>query len=560
MDHHNSINSGSYTDVGTSRPKPMKLQNKMILLIVGLLLLVATIGGIFSLHIISSILEEQIGSRALKVSQTVAKIPQVQEDLLRDDYSRSSLQQIIEPIRRETGAQFIVIGDKNGVRYTHPVPERLGKKMVGGDNHRALAQGLSYISKATGTLGPSIRGKVPVFSDTGAIIGIVSVGYLMEDVKAIIRSYQLRIISAITAAILLGVGLTIKITGNLKKAIFGLEPEEIGTLLKEKTATLEAVREGIMAVDAKGRITTINQAAFDTLNIRHDPDIIGKQVQEVFPETRMLEVLETGESQLDKILNLDEKEIIVNRLPIIMGDRVTGVVSSFRDKSELDTMAKKLYQVQKYSEMLRAQTHEYSNKLHTISGLIQIGASQEAIDLIGSETSGYQKLITSLMTIVPDPVLAGTILGKYNKARELKIEMIVDPDSSMSDIPVQIKRQGLVTIIGNILDNSFEAVYRPEAVGKKVRLSMTDLGNDLIFEFDDSGPGIDRDMWQKIFGKGYTTKPEEGHGMGLYLVEKAIIRMGGNISVGTSELGGTAFTVIIPKSEKADENDYHTDC
>lgn len=560
MDHHNNITSGTATDSGKSRPKPMKLQNKMILLIVGLLLLVATVGGIFSLHIISSILEDQIGSRALKVSQTVAKIPQVREDLQKDDYTLSGLQEIIEPIRKETGAQFIVIGDKNGVRYTHPVTERLGKKMVGGDNHRALENGLSYISKATGTLGPSIRGKVPVFSDKGEIIGIVSVGYLMEDVKAIIRSYQLRIISAITAAILLGVGLTIKITGNLKKAIFGLEPEEIGTLLKEKTATLEAVREGIMAVDAKGCITTINQAAFDTLKIRHDPDIIGKQVRDVFPETRMLEVLETGESQLDKILNLDEKEIIVNRLPIIMGNRVTGVVSSFRDKSELDAMARKLYQVQKYSEMLRAQTHEYSNKLHTISGLIQIGASQEAIDLIGSETSGYQKLITSLMTIVPDPVLAGTILGKYNKARELKIEMIVDPDSSMRDIPAHIKRQSLVTIVGNILDNSFDAVNKPEAVGKKVRLSMTDLGNDLIFEFDDSGPGIEQEMWQEIFIKGYTTKQEEGHGMGLYLVEKAIIRMGGNISVGNSELGGTAFTVIIPKSEKADEDNYNIYC
>ncbi len=140
----------------------------------------------------------------------------------------------------------------------------------------------------------------------------------------------------------------------------------------------------------------------------------------------------------------------------------------------------------------------------------------------------------------------------------MKIEMSVDPDSSMHDIPSAIKRTNLVTIIGNILDNGFEAVLSQKSKEKKVRLSMTDLGNDLVFEFDDSGPGIDPEMSQKIFTKGYTTKENEGHGMGLYLVEKAINRMSGSVSIGQSEFGGAAFTVIIPKSGKQDDNDHHT--
>ncbi len=525
----------------------MKLQSKMILLILGLLLFVMVAGGIFSLNQISTILENQIGRRALKVSQTVALIPEIKKALELGDSSTRRVQEIAEKIRKETGAQFIVVGDKDGRRYSHPVVERIGQLMVGGDNDRALKQKQSYISKATGTLGKSIRGKVPIFNDRREVIGVVSVGYLMEDVNSLIRQHHLRILSVLTVVILLGIAITIKITSDLKNAIFGLEPEEIATLLQERTATLEAIREGIMAVDSEGRITVVNHAAFHTLGIDPDPDIVGKHVKEVIPESRMLDVLETGESQLDKILNLDEKEIIVNRIPIIIKKKVTGVVSSFRDKSELDILAKKLSQVQEYSEMLRAQTHEYSNKLHTISGLIQIGAYQEAIELIGSETSGYQNLINSLMTIVPDPVIAGSILGKYNKARELKIEMIVDPDSSMRDIPKSIKRENLVTVIGNILDNGFEAVISENVAKKMVRLSMTDLGNDLIFEFDDSGKGLHPDLWRKIFVKGYSTKETEGHGMGLYLVEKTVQRMGGSINVGQSDLGGTAFTVIIPR-------------
>lgn len=530
-----------------NQAQPMKLQTKMILLILALLLFVALVGGTFSLRLISSILENQISRRALKVSQTVALIPEIRQDLELGRLEDSRIQVLAEKIRKETGAQFIVVGDSEGRRYSHPVPERLGQLMVGGDNRMALKEGKSYISKATGTLGPSIRGKVPVFNQQGAVIGIVSVGYLVENINTIIRGYHLKILSVLTAVILFGIAITIKITNDFKNAIFGLEPREIATLLQERTATLEAIREGIMAVDGDGRITIVNQAAFDTLGLQPDPAIVGKPVKEVFPETRILEVLRSGKSQLDKVLTLDDKEIIVNRIPIITKGRVTGVVSSFRDKDELDILAKKLSQVQQYSEMLRVQTHEYSNKLHTISGLMQIGAHQEAIELIGSETSGYQKLINSLMSIVPDPVLAGTILGKYNRAKELKIELVVEPESSMSDIPPAIQRENLVTILGNILDNAFEAVVERAPGRRTVKLSMTDLGNDLIFEIDDSGHGLDPQLWSTIFDKGYTTKKDTGHGMGLYLVEKTIARMGGTVSTGASELGGAAFTVIIPK-------------
>lgn len=525
----------------------MKLQTKMSLLIVALLVFIVVVGGSFSLRLISSILEDQIGRRALRVSQAVAQIPQISEDLERGILEKSRIQEIAENIRKETDAQFIVVGDKKGRRYSHPVAERLGKYMVGGDNAMALEEGKSYISKATGTLGPSIRGKVPVLNQQGEIVGIVSVGYLLENINNTIRGYHLRILMVLAMIILVGIAITIRITNDFKKAIFGLEPKEIAALLQEKTATLEAIREGIMAIDGEGNITTVNQAAFDTIGLKPVQDAVGRPVKEIFPETRMLEVLKSGKSQLDKVINYEGREIIVNRIPIIHQGKVAGVVSSFRDKNELDILAKKLSQVQEYSEMLRAQTHEYSNKLHTISGLIQIGAYQEAIDLIGSEASGYQELINSLMSIVSDPIIAGTILGKYNKAKELKVELSIDPDSSMRDIPASLKRETLVTIIGNILDNGFEAVLDQPSGKRLVKLSMTDLGNDLIFDIDDSGRGLPQELWSRIFIKGYTTKKEEGHGMGLYLVEKAITRMGGTISVGSSELGGLAFTVILPK-------------
>ncbi len=531
-----------------SAVKPKKLQTKMILLILGLICCIVSVGGVISLNLISSILEEQMGSRALKVSQAVSLIPNIRIDLQRGSIEHSSIQTIVEKIRHATGAQFIVVGDKEGKRYSHPVPERIGKFMVGGDNSMALDEGKSYISKATGTLGPSIRGKVPVFNKEGDIIGIVSVGYLVQNVNSLIRGYHIKIIAFLTAVVLFGIAVTLKITDEFKKAIFGLEPGEIAALLQERTTTLETIREGVVAVDGNGRITTVNQAAFDTLGLDNTQDVIGKPVIDIIPQTRILDVLHTGVSQLDRELLVGDKEIIVNRIPMINNGKITGVVSSFRNKDELDILAKKLTQIKKYSEMLRVQTHEYSNKLYTISGLIQIGAHQEAVDLIGSETSGYQELISSLMDIVPDPILAGTILGKYNKAKELKVDFSIDPDSSMVDVPEEIKRDRLVSIIGNILDNSLEAALSRKESQRLVKLSMTDLGNDLIFEFDDSGKGIQAADRDKIFSKGFSTKNKQGHGMGLFLVEKALKRLLGSITIGSSELGGAAFTVIIPKN------------
>jgi sensor histidine kinase regulating citrate/malate metabolism len=85
------------------------------------------------------------------------------------------------------------VGDYEGKRYSHPVTERIGKHMVGGDNERALAQGLPYVSIAVGTLGPSLRGKVPIFSANDEIIGVVSVGYLIETVQDVIQPYQQRL-------------------------------------------------------------------------------------------------------------------------------------------------------------------------------------------------------------------------------------------------------------------------------------------------------------------------------------------------------------------------------
>ncbi len=272
-----------------NRIRPRKLKTKLIIFILALVVFQVVIIGVVSINTISDITEEQIGKRALKVSQAVSLIPEIREQLLLDD-PNAQIQTIAESIRKTTGALFIVVGDHEGRRYSHPVKERLGKFMVGGDNKPALEDGKSYISKAVGTLGPSIRGKVPIFDKKGKIIGIVSVGYLLEDLRSVIIRYQFKVLLFIPLLLLAGTIAAIVIANRFKKAILGLEPDEIAHLLQERTATLETVREGIIAIDSQGLVTTINKTAFETIGLDPDKKVTGKPIKEFLPQTEMMDL------------------------------------------------------------------------------------------------------------------------------------------------------------------------------------------------------------------------------------------------------------------------------
>lgn len=157
---------------------------------------------------------------------------------------------------------------------------------------------------------------------------------------------------------------------------------------------------------------------------------------------------------------LKGRQMIVNRLPVRQGRDIIGVVASFRLRDELDLVSRQLTRIQQYADTLRSQTHEYSNKLHTIAELIQINAHDEALALIGSEVSDHQALIHLLLEAVPDPVLAGCLLGKYNRAREMGLKLLIDPDSQMVDVPPTMPRDQLVSVLGNLIGNALEASGR----------------------------------------------------------------------------------------------------
>ncbi len=535
-----------------------KLKTRMVLILGVVGLLQTGLIGLFAVHHLSQSLEEQIGQRALHVAQSVALMPQIVTAV--EEVDSDTLQPIALALADTIEARYVVIGDRYAKRLAHPNAAMIGLSMEDDDDDDAtptLIHGRSVLTKAQGSLGLTMRARAPIFDSVGeTVIGIVSVGYLLDDVTELIDRYRLTLLVVILLTFLSSVLIAVWFANHFKRAIFGLEPEQIARLFEERNATLESVREGIVAINTESKITTINRAAIKTLELPDNAYLIGEPIQSILPDSAMQEVLASGKAQIDHEVWINNLNLIVNRVPIMDGDKVTGVVSSFRRKDELAQVSKRLTRIQQYADTLRSQSHEYSNKLHTIAGLIQIGASEQALAIIGQETQGHQNLIKLLLDAVPDPVLAGCLLGKYNRAREMGMELVIDPESQMVDIPPSLPREQLVSIVGNLIDNALEATLAYRSVTEstyksgEVRLSMTDLGDDLIFEFEDQGKGVESAEQERIFEKGVSSKDNEGHGLGLYLVRSILDNLDGTITVEALQPQGSRFTVYIPKGRR----------
>lgn len=495
--------------------------------------------------------EENRGMMALGLSKTISFIPTIATAFETNDPS-ATIQPIAEKIRKETGAEFVVIGDKNGTRYSHPEQSMIGKKMKGGDSERALQNGEYYVSKSKGSLGQSIRGKSPIFNQKGEIIGIVSVGFLLEDVHQQIMKNIGKVLYVSLIALFISVIGSILLGRNIRKDTMGLEPYEIARLYKEKNAILHAVKEGILAIDQEGYITSMNQPAKSLLNIHGS--VRHLKVDGLFPTKYLDEVLETGIPQIDKEIIWNNKTVIVSCTPLFDENKNSGVVASFRDKTEITQMVNTISEVKSYSEDLRAQTHEFTNKLYVLLGLLQLGEYKQAIEMIQTETQTAQIQNSVVFNQIKDKKTQAILLGKLGKASEKKIKFEISSDSYLDPLPPHIKLSNLMIILGNLIDNAFDAVYDVESGA--VKFSTTDIGSDIIFEVSDNGKGISAKEIPLLFQKGFTTKEgSELRGFGLSNAEEAVLGMNGMIEVQSAPDSGTVFTVYLPKNPPEEEKE-----
>ncbi len=525
----------------------MSLQKRIIIygaLFISAIMVLA--GGLFYITI-SGAIEEQVGQRALNIAITSASRPDIIAGFSSPDPA-TVIQPIAEKIRSQTDAEYVVIGNTESIRYSHPIASRLGKKMVGDDNEKALQDGVAYISEATGSLGPALRGKAPIFDQNGVIIGVISVGFLKTNMAGTFHAYLDSISSIVLAAAVIGTLGSMLLARSIKRTLFGLEPSEIANLYHERNAVIESVREGIIMVNKSGIITMANASAYDMLALPANLSLLGTPIDEILPNTMLPQVLETGESQYDRPMTIRGKKTIVNRIPISFNEEIVGAVSSFRLQSDIEGLRSELSQVTQYAEALRAQTHEHQNILYTISGLIQLNSYEEAMQMIHHETEQQQSLVHFVTQRLQEPFLGGLVIGLFNRARELKVKLLLDEESYLKQLPPDIDKSLFVSILGNLTINAFEAIEHLPEVERSVRLLIVDNGSEILLEVEDSGPGLNPELMPRLFKERVSTKRGSDRGYGMIKVYESVHEMHGEIAIEAGDLGGSLFIISI-KSE-----------
>ncbi|WP_342528382.1 sensor histidine kinase [Chryseomicrobium sp. FSL W7-1435] len=523
-----------------------RLAKYMLILAMVVLVLVITASYFVMAHSV----RQEIGERALNIAETTAQHPEIIR-ALQSDTPSLAVQELALSIQQEVEAQYVVVGDENEIRYAHPIADRIGEKMVGDDNTRALENGESYISEATGTLGKAIRGKAPVVDADGTIIGIVSVGFLLDNIFLINLQYAKYLAIIFIVASLLSVILSRFLSGRIKKQLLDYEPVEIASLLSQRNALLESIREAIIVIDNKGMITLSNPAAdayFPAL-----PSLKGQIIENIIPQTRLVKVLQSGKVELDQVISLNGIQTLVNRIPISKDGKVTGAVASFRRIEDIDAIAEELAQTKDYIESLRAQTHEHQNFLYMISGLLQLKEYDEAIEFIHHEQLETTSLLAFITKHIEDTHLNAMVIGFYNRARELKIHLELDEDSACSTLPPTIAKHLLLPLLSNLVVNAFEAVDTHRESERIVRFYVKESDTEFIFEIEDSGPGISPEKLPQLLEGKQSTKNKTTRGYGLAIVQENLNLLSGQLSVEHGDLGGALFVVSIPIGGKRND-------
>ena len=523
----------------------LSLASRILAFQLAIILGALIMGAVVSVVVERARLDSQFEQRALTVAESVAGMPSVRGALGEPNPSQA-LQPLAQGITRATGADFIVIAGRSGIRYSHPNPAMIGKPID--ENPSAILQGKTFMGVQRGTLGSSARGKAPIYDGTGHVIGIVSVGFLETRLFNQLLNDLPQVLLYLFVAVVLGVVGSLLLARHLKRQTFGLEPQEIAALLEQREASLHGIREGTVATDLDGKITLINDEARRLLRL--PDDVERKRLIDVLPPGRVRDIMVGEMTGADEVVLAADRVLVVSRMPVVVRNRTIGYVATFRDRTELESLLRELDSARSVSEALRAQAHDFSNRLHTIAGLVELGRYEEAVQLTTESSSVSQELTESLLERVGDPVLGALLLGKSAVAAERGVQFRLSPDSRLDGDAGHPR--DLITVVGNLIDNALDAVASsPNGGPRWVEVSIRQDDGDVVITVHDSGPGISGENSERIFSEGFTTKvaaPGARRGLGLALVKQVSARRGGQVTVVNQ--GGAVFTVRLPMGHK----------
>jgi two-component system CitB family sensor kinase len=519
---------------------PRRVFSQVLLMQVAIAAGVAVLATGLFLAPLSAQLDDQAMRRALAIAQTTAAQPQIAEDLQTTLPSVTGpVQTAAERIRRASGAEYVVVMNMKGVRWSHADITQIGG-VVSTDPSRALA-GKDVMQIDSGTLGRSARGKVPLRDADGHIIGAVSVGIEYDSVRARLIHAIPGLFAYAGGALAVGALAAYLLSRRVQRQTRDLAFSDISGMLAEREAMLHSIREGVIALDRAGRVRLLNDEAQRLLGL--DAAAIGQPLDDALGPGRTTDVLAGRVTGTDLLTVRGQRVLVANRMPTDDG----GAVATLRDRTELEQLGRELDSTRGLIDALRAQDHEHANRMHTVLGLLELEMYDDAVEFVGEVVGDHRVTAEQVTEKVHDPLLAALLVGKATVAAERGVALWISDKTLLPDR--LIDPRGLVTVVGNLVDNALDAVAG--TAHARVEVELRAEGRTAVLRVRDTGPGIPMEQRELIFTDGWSTKKPPAHGkrgIGLSMVRRLAERQGGGAEVAEAEGGGAEFTVVLPET------------
>ncbi|MFD7817574.1 ATP-binding protein [Streptomyces sp. NPDC059785] len=523
---------------------PRRMFSQVLLMQLAIAAGVAVLATGLFLAPLSAQLDDQAMRRALAIAQTTAAQPQIAEDLRSTRPTAGGpVQREAERIRRASGAEYVVVMNMDGVRWSHTDRTQIGK-VVSTDPSRALA-GRDVMEIDSGTLGRSARGKVPLRDSAGTVVGAVSVGIEYDSVRARLIHAIPGLFAYAGGALAVGALAAYLISRRVQRQTRDLAFSDISALLAEREAMLHGIREGVVALDRGGRVRLLNDEAQRLLGL--GTEAIGRPLDDALGPGRTTDVLAGRVTGTDLLTVRGQRVLLANRMPTDDG----GAVATLRDRTELEQLGRELDSTRGLIDALRAQDHEHANRMHTLLGLLELEMYDDAVEFVGEVVGDHRATAEQVTEKIHDPLLAALLVGKATVAAERGVALWIADGTLLPDR--LIDPRGLVTVVGNLVDNALDAVAgTPHA---RVEVELRAEGRTAVLRIRDTGPGVPADRRELVFTEGWSTKEPPAHGkrgIGLAMVRRLAERQGGSARVTEAAGGGAEFAVVLPEALAAD--------
>ena len=541
----------------------MRLRTQVLLLQLAILAVSLGVGFGYVINGADDRIRDEYAQRALAIAQSVSADTDIRTEVAtaqgtgldRAQLVGGPVQRQANAVRARTGALFVVIANRDGIRLAHPEDAEVGKH-VSTDPRRALG-GEVDLTTDRGTLGDSVRAKVPVFDDAGRVVGLVSVGVSTRRADADTRNGILTLILVALTALAVGAVGSLLLARRWQRLTLGLQPDELAELVREQGAVLHAMADGVLAVDPDGVVRVVNETARGLLDITAP---IGTNVADIGLTPRIIDVLETPTDDPVAAM-VGDKVVLVSSHRVSADGRDLGMVLSVIDRTDVERLAREVDSIKSMSAALRAQRHETANRMHVLAGLLRHGHAEEARAYLDELTglSGTGSRLAGLEN-VDEPHLHAFLDAKAAHARERNVTLQLGPQTWVRGTlaePVVV-----TTVLGNLIDNAIDATFSNPDGAMMIEVELVTDADALWITVSDSGAGVRVDDPESIFEEGVTSKPDSGvpggRGMGLAIARQLARRIGGDIRIADAGGDGTGaiFVANLPATLQETEREY----